>query len=407
LGPAGVAALTQTHPVLLADLRQPAASAVSLVASLPPNGQLAVAAREAADPVRAARADRLRAALDAVAQQHNAHTSLLYWYTDLEAAKAEARRSGKPILSLRLLGKLTDEYSCANSRFFRAVLYSNREVADNLRDTFVLHWSTERPVPIVTVDYGDGRVLKRTMMGNSAHYVLDMNGRPVDVIPGLYGPKKFLQVTAKAAIVAGHVALMSDTDATKRLQEFHQQRLAANLAAWKDDLAKVGGGTSNLPPRVPGDGQLEWRTLPADPIGLSGRTTDADWTRIAALRPDDAKLDEASKALVRMEKPAGPPAEEAMGLAVRKSVIETPMLAATRAALQLERDVALDTVRNEYRLHSRIHQWFAAGDRTGDFARLNQRVYAELFLTPASDPWMGLVAPGYTGLEGAGLAVSR
>ena len=47
------------------------------------------------------------------------YTSQLYWYTDLEAAKAQAKRLGKPILSLRLLGKLTDEFSCANSRFFR------------------------------------------------------------------------------------------------------------------------------------------------------------------------------------------------------------------------------------------------------------------------------------------------
>ena len=30
----------------------------------------------------------------------------LFWYTDLEAAKKAARASGKPILSLRLLGRL-------------------------------------------------------------------------------------------------------------------------------------------------------------------------------------------------------------------------------------------------------------------------------------------------------------
>src|SRR5215204_5481362 len=39
----------------------------------------------------------------------------LFWYTDLEAAKAAARATGKPILSLRLLGRLDEEFSCANS----------------------------------------------------------------------------------------------------------------------------------------------------------------------------------------------------------------------------------------------------------------------------------------------------
>jgi hypothetical protein len=64
----------------------------------------------------------------------------LYWYTDLEQAQRVSAQSGKPILPLRLLGKLIDELSCANSRFFRTVLYSNAAVSAILRDQFVLHW---------------------------------------------------------------------------------------------------------------------------------------------------------------------------------------------------------------------------------------------------------------------------
>src|SRR6185369_15515045 len=48
---------------------------------------------------------RISAALDAVAQQKNSYISGLYWYTDLENAKQASAASGKPILSLRLLGK--------------------------------------------------------------------------------------------------------------------------------------------------------------------------------------------------------------------------------------------------------------------------------------------------------------
>src|ERR1044071_4646137 len=119
---------------------------------------------------------RISAALDAVAQQKNSYITGLYWYTDLESAKKASAASGKPILSLRLLGKLTDEFSCANSRFFRTVLYPNAEVSAMLRDRFVLHWQTVRPVPVVTIDFGDGRKLERTLTGNSIHYVLDSDG---------------------------------------------------------------------------------------------------------------------------------------------------------------------------------------------------------------------------------------
>jgi len=33
-------------------------------------------------------------------------------------------------------------------------------------------------------------------------------------------------------------------------------------------------------------------------------------------------------------------------------------------------------------------------------------VYAELFLTPSSDPWLGLLPGAYTGLENDGVVVS-
>ncbi len=145
---------------------------------------------------------RWRTAVDTVAAQRDATSSRLYWYTDLDEAQAAARSSGKPILSLYMLGKLTDEYSCANSRFFRTVLYANQEVSGRLRERFVLHWSTVRSAPQVTIDFGDGRKLKRTITGNSIHYVLDRRGRVVNALPGLYGPKAFLRALDAAEVAA-------------------------------------------------------------------------------------------------------------------------------------------------------------------------------------------------------------
>src|SRR5262245_14053790 len=96
---------------------------------------------------------RLSQTLDAVGQQRDCYASGLYWFTDLQAAKAAAQASGKPILSLRLLGRLDEELSCANSRFFRTALYANAEVSKVLREQFVLHWQSVRPAPRVTIDF--------------------------------------------------------------------------------------------------------------------------------------------------------------------------------------------------------------------------------------------------------------
>jgi hypothetical protein len=49
-----------------------------------------------------------------------------------------------------------------------------------------------------------------------------------------------------------------------------------------------------------------------------------------------------------------------------------------------------DTVRNEYLLHPAIHAWLAVSPEVPDLAAFNERVYAQLFFTPSSDPWLGL-----------------
>jgi hypothetical protein len=128
---------------------------------------------------------KLDALIDQVGMQRHCSRSGLYWYTDLEQAKAAARTSGKPILSLRMLGNLNEDFSCANSRFFRTTLYANGEISQALRDNYVLHWKSVRPVPRVTIDFGDGRKLERTLTGNSIHYILTPDGEVVDALPGL------------------------------------------------------------------------------------------------------------------------------------------------------------------------------------------------------------------------------
>ncbi len=130
---------------------------------------------------------------DAVAAQRGSHGCGLYWYTDLPSAEAAAHASHRPILELRLLGKLTDEYSCANSRFFRVVLYRDPVLSAWLRERVVLFWSSERPVPQVSIDFGDGRVLRTTVGGNSVHLLLIEVGWPIDALPGLWGPQPFLR----------------------------------------------------------------------------------------------------------------------------------------------------------------------------------------------------------------------
>ncbi|HSD90722.1 MAG TPA: hypothetical protein VLB44_24525 [Kofleriaceae bacterium] len=156
--------------------------------------------------------------LDRLCAQKDAHTSLLFWFTELPAAITEARRTKKPILSLRLLGRLDEELSCANSRFFRKLLYPQPAINQLLRDHFVLHWQSVRPVPRVTIDFGGGKRIEKTLTGNSCHVVLDPDGRPADVLPGLFSPTVF-----HALLVRSHGYALANR---AQLADLHRRALA-------------------------------------------------------------------------------------------------------------------------------------------------------------------------------------
>ncbi|MDB6064243.1 MAG: hypothetical protein JWR26_451 [Pedosphaera sp.] len=346
---------------------------------------------------------RLQTALDSVSGQHDCYASHLYWYTDLEQAKVAAKSTGKPILSLRLLGRLDEEYSCANSRFFRTTLYPNAEVSAYMRDHFILHWKSVRPIPRITVDFGDGRKIERTVTGNSIHYILDSDGQPVDALPGLYGAKAFLKGLADAERAALDYAKLGGDAKNQYLREYHRGRSLAIQTAWNKDITALGYPASYNP-----YSNSSVSTIFPSPTALAaGRASisksgvetpmlmsfqdadDAAWAALARLHAQEVSLDAGTQELIRSKVPT---AEEASRTAFSKNVVESPMVVTIR---NLQRSIAEDTVRNEYRFHSQIHDWFVSGKAPKDLDQLNAKVYAELFLTPDSDPWLGLV-PAYT-----------
>ena len=367
---------------------------------------------------------RLENVIDRVGGQKYCSASKLFWYTDIERAKAVAKSSGKPILSLRLLGKLTDEFSCANSRFFRTTLYANNTISKKLQEQFVLHWKSVRPVPRVTIDFGDGRKLERTLTGNSIHYVLDSSGQTIDALPGLYGPKAFIERLDSAHGAWKLLAQSGEENRRNVLYVYHLNRLSEIQKNWARDLATAKLSVNAQVPGSPNPPQLaqagaapraEVAAKVARPkalveipmlnainarfVKLDSDTNDALWAAIANLHHEEATLDGASITLIKNQNPN---AFRAGQLAITKRVTENPIL---RLVGSLQSSIAVDTVRNEYQLHRKIHEWFVSdNDRPADVDKLNERVYAELFLTPSSDPWLGLVSRDtYTALENNGI----
>ena len=209
--------------------------------------------------------------LDAICAQRDAHAALLYWAHRFRhrARRGRGERPAHPVLAG---GRLDEALSCANSRFFRASLYANFAASQYLRAR-VLHRHTVRPAPRVTIDFGErrGRILTPTLTGNSAHYLLDARGRPIDVLPGLYSPAAFLRALEAAEAPARATARLDGGERRAWLGRWHAGRAAAILAEWRAAL-----GDLRLAPRSRDAAALE---------------AASDWPRLASLRLDEALPD--------------------------------------------------------------------------------------------------------------------
>jgi len=139
---------------------------------------------------------------------------------------------------------------------------------------------------------------------------------------------------------------------------------------------------------------------------LVERMTPELWGKIAALHASRLDLNSRRLMLAKL-KPENLTAEERQtGGLVRE---DTPF---ARTLRNFERAIAEDIVRNEYLFHERLHEWLAPGGRYAALARdvegFNTKVYAELFLTPDHDAWLGLVPDDtYTALENDGCACEK
>jgi hypothetical protein len=370
------------------------AVAVSILRAAGPVGMESVLALAETEP-ELARSPAFQAALDAVCAQKDCAASRLFWYTDLEAAKAEAAKSGKPILSLRLLGRLDEELSCANSRFFRTVLYADESISGRMRADWVLHWQSVRPVPKVTVDFGDGRRLEGTITGNSLHYLLDSKGRVVDALPGLYAPEIFRNALSGAESMARELGRLSDQDFSAVLATLHlqgyltQERTLARYLGKGDAVAEA-----TLTEFVERAGASPPSPSARQASAVSASKAIAEGPALRALTPGPL--------------PMPVPEDEAVALAAKAYKEQTRLSEGSRALLagklgtwvgaenleaslrRFEKLIAEDTARNELLLHAAIHARLSEVTTVPELDELTDWIYETLFLSPQEDPWMGL-----------------
>jgi hypothetical protein len=388
--------------------------------------------------------------IDRVAAQRYATESRMYWYTDMAAAIAAAQAEHKPILSLRMLGRLDEDLSCANSRYFRIALYANRELSKFLREHFVLHWSSERPAPRITVDLGDGRKLERTITGNSVHYVLDETGRPIDALPGLYAPAVFRSELETSLALLASLRGKTGYDWAHTVAEHHRLQLGARHTQWQTiGSVQVPRDQDGFRPEAFGQmftitkSGYEMQTYRVVGLGVNvGKLPDDAqvWAQIGLrLMPHAVP---AATQLVLYPRPGGvfkprsyysdpsftprrldpePPIavgeildDASRALLARLGPLDWTAVPAPANQQQLaqlvnrfERDILADTAMNEFQTRQIVRGHFTNMSEPESFAALDAFVYGSVFAMSADDPWAGLRPAGVLALPHDGLVVQH
>ncbi|MBA3498770.1 MAG: hypothetical protein H0T65_00235 [Deltaproteobacteria bacterium] len=362
--------------------------------------------------------------IDKFAGQRYATTSRLYWHTTLEDAKAAAAAQHQPILHLRMLGRLDEDLSCANSRFFRTTLYANVETSKFLRDNFVLYWSSERAVPRVTIDFGDGRKLERTTTGNSAHYVMDERGNVLDVLPGLYAPVVFRSELQKSVKLAKAIQQLADSEVLGAVLAFHETELRTSQTTFAGmagtdyvrrrgrliGAAEIGTAAVERAQRST-YAKMAVEVVDLQKIGIAAGKIDrgdvAQWATIGqkawdiGLTPTNAPT-----RLRRADEPA-PMLLDAQSIALIEKMRDGNPLAMKSGSLlaRLEQNILADSALNQFQLRPQIRYQLMTRDSL-DFATLNATIYATVFHTPKDDPWIGLLdQTDFTGLLADGVVL--
>lgn len=250
-----------------------------------------------------------------------------------------------------------------------------------MNERYVAHWVKVRDVPKVTIDFGNGRVLERTLNGNIATYICLPDGRVLDVITGLNDPATYARRLREGLELYERLARRSarlpgePIGIDAGLLRYHQAALSKGHA---DGLRAISNPTFEELEEGFYTGDLGTVERIDARMALSKMRVELPLKR--AIDPAIVERDLAHGELERVRIPVAGPGSETSS---RAESAETTLAADSRV--------------NETERRRQVHRLLLLAPLQTP-AELAQRVYKEILHVDLSDPYLGL-APDLIGGE--------
>jgi hypothetical protein len=267
------------------------------------------------------------------------------------------------------------------------VLFSNPSVQDLIRSNFVAAWESVRPVPRVSIDFGNGRKLERTLNGNVATYVCDPQGFVVDVIPGVCDPATYVSRLEEALDLYARRTEFGPLDTVVQ-----HSRLAAR--ARTDPASRMArAAAAQNGPSAPNT-----RSAPGAPSASNARNTPtaSQSAQTEAQFYGKFAVEMPLKTALGIEKEPTPAPDPVLDRG--KRVLERPM----KRALGVDQELlAADAHLNRLWRDPAVHELLARGVvRPAD---ITKALYRDVLHVDLDDPYLGLAGGPFDGGAYGGL----
>jgi hypothetical protein len=270
------------------------------------------------------------------------------------------------------------------------VSLSDPAVARLLNDAFVPCWESVRPVPQVTISFGDGRTLKRTLAGNTVISILLPDGHVVDAFPGVYTPAHLAgEINTTLAFLKERAPSLKDGPPPAEVLAWHrgQVAVAARSEALRTTMSKALVEAPLLNALGAQGGPVIVRVSPSRV--LTDKTPIPVTNPKAALEALSARLEDTSKRAATVEQVKAqyaklPPEEQLTPEQLGRKVVE------------------LDSTTNVRLVRPAVHLLFATYDRLPTARECRDAVFKQILHVPVDDPYLGLtdaLVPGTPGGE--------
>jgi hypothetical protein len=271
-------------------------------------------------------------------------------------------------------------------------LLSDPQVTRFLSESVVPCWEMVRPVPKVTIDFGQGRVLERTLGGNTILALLLPDGRIVDALAGVYTPKAFLAEANETLAYLAKQPNPGDAD----LAAWHREQVDVAVVAAQRPITLSKAVVES--PLLQALGlQPEARPRPTSRESRRGPTTPAGQIsgpqRAASGLDDSLHLRSPKAALAalsaRIEDVSKRPAS--VGALRRTGVLRTDASKPSpeeigRAAVEADSKINVTLVRPA------THLLFSTWQKLPAYAIAKDAVFRQLLHVDVDDPYLGLAA---------------